>query len=98
MADSLIMRCHDARRSCTNIQAQASARLRSHSHFCGRMLDLTFELRGDVLIIRGRLPSFYLKQLVQTVLREIEHVKRIENYVDVVASNGLSSVQGRSVT
>jgi hypothetical protein len=67
-------------------------RLQNNEHFRGRRLDLTFELRDDVLMIHGQVPSFYLKQLLQTVLRDIQCVQRIENYVDVVSSNGLSSV------
>jgi hypothetical protein len=32
-----------------------------------------------------------MKQILQTMLRDIEHVERIANQVDVVSSTGLSS-------
>ena len=48
-----------------------------------------------MLVIRGRVPTFYLKQLLQDALKQIEGVRRIDNRVDVVAFDGLSSVQQR---
>jgi hypothetical protein len=36
-------------------------------------------------------PSFYLKQVLQELLRNIAQVDRIENDVAVVSSTGLSS-------
>ena len=43
------------------------------------------------LTLRGRVPSFYLKQMLQELLRGIEHVDQFRNEVDVVNSIGLSS-------
>lgn len=43
------------------------------------------------LTLRGRVPNFYLKQVLQELLRGIERVKRITNSVDVVSSTGMSS-------
>ena len=48
-----------------------------------------------VLTIRGRLPSFYMKQILQTLLRDLDGVKRINNQTDVVSATGLSSVRNR---
>jgi hypothetical protein len=48
-----------------------------------------------VLVIRGRVPTFYLKQLLQDALKEIEGVRRLDNRVEVVAVQGLSSVNQR---
>jgi hypothetical protein len=67
--------------------------LHNDAHFRGRDLNLSFELKDGVLTIRGSVPSFYLKQRLQTVLKEMERVDRIENYVDVISSHGLSSVR-----
>jgi hypothetical protein len=39
------------------------------------------------------LPSFYLKQVLQTLLRDLDGVTRIANRVDVVSPTGLSSVR-----
>jgi hypothetical protein len=43
------------------------------------------------LIVNGKLPSFYLKQVLQTILRDVSGVRRIDNRVNVTSSNGLSS-------
>ena len=43
------------------------------------------------LTLSGCVPSFYLKQMLQELLRGIEHVERLQNDVDVVSSTGLSS-------
>ena len=40
-------------------------------------------------------PSFYLKQVLQTLLRNLDGVKQIDNQVDVVTSTGLSSVRAK---
>ena len=45
------------------------------------------------LILRGSVPSFYLKQMLQEQLRGIEHVEKMDNEVDVVCAHGLSSVK-----
>lgn len=36
-----------------------------------------------VLVISGRLPSFFMKQLAQTAVQHIDGVERIENRVEV---------------
>lgn len=73
----------------------ARALLAEHDHFFGRSERFEFEQAEEVLVVRGQVPTFYLKQVLQTVLREVAGVKRIENQVDVVCSDGLSSVRRR---
>jgi hypothetical protein len=51
---------------------------------------------SGTLTLEGCVPSFYLKQMLQTMLRDIDHVERLLNEVDVVSSTGLSSE--RSIT
>lgn len=46
-------------------------------------------------MIRGRVPTFYLKQLLQDALKQVEGVRRIDNRIEVVTSDGLSSVDQR---
>jgi hypothetical protein len=43
--------------------------------------------------VRGRVPSFYLKQVLQTILMRVEGVGVVDNQVDVVSCDGLSSVR-----
>ena len=47
------------------------------------------------LTLRGCVPTFYLKQALQELLRGIARVKRIINRVDVVSSTGMSSERFR---
>ncbi len=39
--------------------------------------------RDGTLVLSGHLPSFYLKQLLQTTIRGIDGVKEIDNQVSV---------------
>jgi hypothetical protein len=54
-----------------------------------------FRYSQGTLTLTGRVPSFYMKQVLQTHLRELDGVARIDNRVDVVSSTGLSSVRPR---
>jgi BON domain len=72
------------------VEEEAGRRLGACRYaFCFR--DVSLRSADGVLIIRGRVPSFYLKQVLQTLLRGIDGVDQIDNQVDVVSSSGLSS-------
>ena len=68
-------------------------RLSDGSPYCMYFRGITCDYHDGVLILRGRLPTFYLKQILQTRLRGLEGVSQIRNHVDVVSSSGLSSVR-----
>ena len=46
-----------------------------------------------ILTLRGRVPTFYLKQILQTLLARVDGVRSIDNQVDVSSATGLSSVR-----
>jgi len=79
----------------SKIQTLAYQYLDRHSHFRGyrqgHLQTLSIEVRQGTLILEGRLPSFYLKQVLQTALRKVPGVQEIKNRVVVVSSDGLSS-------
>lgn len=52
----------------------------AHAHYFRR---IEFEYSNRTLTLLGRLPTFYLKQVLQTVLRDIHGVERIINLVEV---------------
>jgi hypothetical protein len=52
---------------------------------------VSWRYADGTLTLEGSVASFYLKQLLQTMLRSVENVDRISNDVDVVSSTGLSS-------
>jgi hypothetical protein len=59
-------------------------RLDIHPHFRGRASLLTIELVEETTVVSGRLPSYYLKQLLQEVIRGVPGVVDIDNQVDVL--------------
>jgi hypothetical protein len=48
-----------------------------------------------VLTLEGRVPTFYLKQVLQARLQDLQGVAEIHDEVDVVNASGLSSVRRR---
>lgn len=75
------------------IERLARKELGRHCHFRGRVDGFQFEHHEGVLTVQGRVPTFYLKQLLQTALKRVDGVERINNRVDVVCAEGLSSVR-----
>jgi hypothetical protein len=77
----------------TDLAKLAKQHLEGHPHFRGRLIDLRIENRGKTLFLSGRLPTFYLKQLVQEAVRHLPGVQHVRNEIDVVNSHGVSSVR-----
>jgi hypothetical protein len=73
------------------IEQTARAIVDAHSHFYRRANQFEFFSYDGVLVVRGNVPSFYLKQMLQTALQELRGTCRIDNQVAVVSSFGLSS-------
>jgi len=78
-----------------NVEHLVRTELDGHCHFRGRVDGFRFEHRDGVLTVRGRVPTFYLKQLLQTILKRVDGVQRVNNQVDVVCCDGLSSVRAK---
>jgi hypothetical protein len=76
------------------VQRNAERAIGSHPHFRGRTNSICVECHQEALIVTGRMPSFYLKQLLQEVLRHVDGIEKIDNRVDVVCCDGLSSTAG----
>lgn len=85
----------EATRAGAEIEQRARALLDAHSHFRGRSRQFEFNCREEVLVVRGVVPTFYLKQMLQTVLKDLDGVRRVENRVRVISSGGLSDVRER---
>jgi hypothetical protein len=66
------------------IVRQAQSILDAHTHFRGRAGQFEFDCREDVLVVRGTVPTYYLKQVLQNVLMDVEGVRLIDNQVSVV--------------
>jgi osmotically-inducible protein OsmY len=65
--------------------------LESHPHFRGRSNGVSIAQEGRDLCLSGRLPTFYLKQLVQEAVRHVPGVQNVINQIDVVSASGVSS-------
>jgi len=61
----------------------AESRLRRSAYLALQYISCEFHAR--VLILRGRLPSYYLKQIAQALVGDIEGVERIDNQIEVMA-------------
>lgn len=83
-----------ATKSRNDLSASARRYLESHPHFRGRTSGVSIEQNGPDLYLTGRLPSFYLKQLVQEAVRHVPGVKNVINEIDVVNAWGVSSARG----
>ena len=73
-----------------DIEQQARTLIESHAHFCGRGRRFEFHYREEVLTVRGSVPSFYLKQVLQSVLSNLDGVRLIANEVSVHSTETLT--------
>jgi hypothetical protein len=64
-----------------DLAAQAEGRLRTSGH--PALQCLVCECRARILVLRGRVSSYYLKQLAQELVRRIDGTEAIVNLVDV---------------
>ena len=72
------------------VEQCALALVNAHPHFRGRATQFEFDCREEVLVVRGLVPTFYLKQVLQTMLKDLDGVSLIDNQVTVVSPDGLS--------
>jgi hypothetical protein len=76
------------------IVRRAAHHLSQHNLFRCYLESLEIDCRDAMLVVHGKLPSFYLKQVLQTTLRDVSGVRQIDNRVNVTSSSGLSSTPG----
>ncbi len=65
------------------LESEARRRLDAHHLFRGRSGTVQIEVAEGVLVLSGRLPSFYLKQALQTDLKQMSGIRQIVNRVEV---------------
>jgi hypothetical protein len=64
------------------LQELAEGRLRRNPYLA--LKHVACDCRGEVLVLRGCLPSYYLKQIAQEAVASLEGVVRIDNQIQVV--------------
>lgn len=91
--ENLLPNCAQARSSSEDEVAHAARNmLAQHTHFRGRADNFEFVVVDCTLQVYGRVPSFYLKQVLQTLLQGIAGIRRVDNRVEVISVEGLSSL------
>jgi hypothetical protein len=76
----------ETKRDPDQVVQHAQAILNTDIHFRGRAARFEFVRRDDILIVRGAVPTFYLKQVLQSVLKDVKGVRLIDNQVQVVSA------------
>jgi osmotically-inducible protein OsmY len=64
-----------------NVAERAESRLRAHSYLA--LQNVSCEYREGVLTLRGHLPTYYLKQVAQAAVGQLEGVQRVVNEIEV---------------
>jgi hypothetical protein len=85
-------RIRRAMESQREIERRAFDMLDAHPHFHGRAATFEFACGKDVLVVRGMVRTFYLKQMLQTALRNVSGARRIDNQVRVISDYGLVGI------
>lgn len=81
---------------CQEINLEIEERFRRSGYFALR--DVSCDARNGVFTLRGRLPSYYLKQVAQAVAAEVEGVLRVVNRIEVIAPARRAPVGGDRAT
>lgn len=83
------------------IVEQAKAAVEAQPYFAGRseMFEYEYDTDRRVMVVRGCVPTFYLKQMLQTALKKLDSVQGIDNQVSVDISEGIgASMRMRSLS
>src|SRR3954464_8381389 len=67
----------------TSVAEWAESRLRRNGYLALR--NISCEHHEGVLTLWGRLPTYYLKQVAQEAVADIQGVRRIDNRIEVLA-------------
>jgi osmotically-inducible protein OsmY len=63
------------------VEELAECRLREAAHSFARCVSC--EYREECLILRGQVPTYYLKQVAQTAVARIPGVQKVDNQIEV---------------
>jgi hypothetical protein len=91
--DEDIIRIDSAVKLSGDVLQRVRGKLSQSCHFTRHWREIECDYREGILILRGCVPTFYLKQVLQSILKDLPGVQRIDNRVDVVSAAGLSSVR-----
>lgn len=72
-----------ARREKESVEARAASRLRRSPY--GELRHVACRFHEGILCLRGRVSSYYLKQIAQTLVLELDNVEAVNNQLEVIA-------------
>lgn len=64
---------------CRAMELRAASRITGHPHLRQYCSAVHFYFENGCLIVAGSVPSFYLKQLIQETIRNLEGIDRVDN-------------------
>ena len=64
------------------LAAEAEQTLRSHPHR-GALRQVRCDYRAGVLVLRGRVASYFVKQVAQSAVAQIDGIRRVVNRIEV---------------
>ena len=74
----------------SSIRLEAESRLRRSGYLALR--DVSCDVQGGTARLRGHLPTYYLKQMAQATVTQVEGVRRVVNLIEVIVPAGRPSV------
>jgi hypothetical protein len=92
LALSRDFRSQDTAVHAANLEQQARDLLEQHAHFRGRARLFQYTCDSGVLRVRGVVPTFYLKQLLQAALKGLEGTVSIDNQVVVACCTNTAAM------
>ena len=91
--DEDYIRIDSAAKLSGDVLQRVRGKLSRSCHFTRHWREIDCDYREGILTLRGCVPTFYLKQVLQSILKDLPGVRRVDNRVDVVSAAGLSSIR-----
>lgn len=79
-------------RGAADLHLRVVESLEANPNFRGQLRGIQVESEGDTVVLSGAVASYYMKQLLQESLRQVDGIARIENHVRVIKPDGLLSI------
>jgi osmotically-inducible protein OsmY len=71
----------------TDLAHRVEAELRRSAYLV--LTTIVCEERDGTLVLRGRLPSYYLKQMAGAIVEGVEGVRRVDNQIEIDSTANL---------
>lgn len=72
--------------STSSIDVEAQIREKLHFTQHAALRCVTYSVEGDTVVLHGRVPSYYLKQLAQVKVTCVPGIERVDNRIEVAVN------------